>query len=115
MLRRASSAAEINDLPIDQSVTVKMAAMLLGCDESTVRRLLDAEELTGHRIGVKLGGVRVYLSSIVNYRERNAIGGTAGKSRREKAPAKPRHQEQTVEHKEAMAYLKGLGLRFNPR
>lgn len=116
MLRAAADPASIDDAEVDRSVTVKEASVLLGCDESTVRRLLDAEELDGHRVGLKRRGVRVSLSSIQRYRQRNSISGQKQNSppadSRKKASCR---QSVTAEHKEAMAFLKGLGIRFDPR
>lgn len=110
MLRLAVKADQ-NALPAERSVTVAQAALLLGVDESTIRRLIDSGDLIGHRVGVKLRGVRVYLSSVTDYRERNIIGKSAPK--REEAPGrKPRRKvEPSAELEEALAYMRSLGLR----
>ncbi|WP_081504514.1 helix-turn-helix domain-containing protein [Magnetospirillum molischianum] len=115
-LRLASDPADTDSQPLDRSITVKDAAALLGCDDSTVRRLLEAGEFEGHRIGVKKRGVRIYLSSVQMYRERNALA-KQPKNRSSESTRSPPHRSPatTAEHKEAMAFLKSIGVRFSPR
>lgn len=90
----------------DDSVTVDVAARRLGCDGSTVRALLRARKLRGHKVGKgdKPGGVRISLASIRAYKARNAIG---GEEPAQDAPERP--QERNPAHKEAMALLRALG------
>jgi excisionase family DNA binding protein len=60
----------------EEAVTVAVAARRLGCDPSTVRKLLNRGELTGHRVGSGLEprGIRVHAESIRAYKHRHAIG-----------------------------------------
>ena len=95
---------------LDRSITVNEAAAILGCDPSTVRKLLRKRKLLGHRIGLgeKRGGVRVQLASIRAYQARRAIGADAPDG---PAPA-PHRAVQNAAHREAVAALRNLGLRF---
>lgn len=63
-------------MPLNVSVTVAAAAVLLGCDQSTVRVLLNAGQLGGHRVGKGINprGIRLHASSIHDYISRNAVG-----------------------------------------
>lgn len=48
---------------------VARVAVLLDCDESDVRRLIDRGEIEAHGIGKR--GVRVFLDSVAAYQDRN--------------------------------------------
>jgi excisionase family DNA binding protein len=101
-----------------EAVTVAVAARILGCDPSTVRKLLRRRRLAGHRVGSggDPGGVRVDLESIEAYKARHAIGaaleaddgamGGAGDRRR---PARRRGVNPA--HDEALAQLRAWGVR----
>ncbi len=59
----------------EESVTLAVAAYRLGCNPSTVRALLQAGELIGHRVGKGANprGIRVQASSIRDYKDRHAV------------------------------------------
>jgi excisionase family DNA binding protein len=103
MLRAAQLPAD----DLGAAVTVDQAARLLGCDPSTVRRLLRQGRLDGHRVGVgdRPNGVRVHVASIEAWRQRHAIGGASI----EAAPRRPRRQTGAA-HAEAIAQLRALGV-----
>ncbi len=75
MLRLAHTEPEPDD-DTEESVTVAEAARRLGCAPSTVRALLDAGELTGHRVGkcAEPRGVRVHVLAVRRYKARNTLG-----------------------------------------
>lgn len=93
----------------DRSITVAAAAVLLGCDDSTVRAMIRAKQLRGHKVGKgrRPGGVRVSEASVVAYKRRNAIGGEVPEEI-DDAPAE-RLAGRNPAHSEAMAYLRRLG------
>lgn len=95
------------------SVTVDVAARLLGCDQSTVRVLLNAAQLAGHRVGKGLNprGIRIHVSSIQDYICRNAVGQVAHNDNivPEKATVR-RNVRRSVEHDEAVARLRAWGV-----
>jgi excisionase family DNA binding protein len=103
MLRAAQLPAD----DVGDAVTVDQAARLLGCDPSTVRRLLKQGRLSGHRIGVgdRPNGVRVHVASIEAWRRRHAIGAAAA----EPAP-RPARRRAGAAHAEAIAQLRALGV-----
>ena len=115
MLRIAADPSTIDDAQVDRSVTVKEAAHLLGCDEGTVRRLLAAGELSGHRVGLKKRGVRIYLSSVRSYREGNRIDRSKRKDEVDHQTKRKHVRTVTAQHKEAIAGLKALGIILEPR
>ena len=98
MLRLAHTTTELEleaDSDAEESVTVAEACRRLGCDQSTVYALLDAGELTGHRVGkCRQGaaprGVRVHAIAIRQYKLRHTYGAcaleTPPPSRRESNP-----------------------------
>lgn len=95
------------------SVTVDVAARLLGCDQSTVRALLNAAQLAGHRVGKGLNprGIRIHASSIHDYISRNAVGQIADNDNivPEKATTR-RNARRSVEHDDAVARLRAWGV-----
>lgn len=98
---------------LDSSVAVNVAARLLGCDQSTVRVLLNAGQLKGHRVGKGLNprGVRVHLASIHDYISRNAIGVIADNDNTAAdRPEQRRGARTTAEHDEAIARLRAWGV-----
>jgi excisionase family DNA binding protein len=109
-LRLAQSIDELTD--DGEAVTVAEAARLLGCDGSTVRKLLKRRRLAGHHVGLGPNprGVRVSLYSIQKYKQRNATGGDAAEL--EAAPARPRPRRANRAHDEAMAQLRQWGVRI---
>lgn len=89
---------------VERSITVEEAASVMGADVSTVRKLMRAEELRGYRLGKR--GVRVYVSSIREYQERQGLQG-AGKAPK---AAPVRKRTPTPAHREAVAQLAALGI-----
>ena len=112
MIRFAITDANRDD-DTDEAVTVAEAARRLGCAASTVRELLDANQLIGHRVGKFVDGkaprgVRVHASSIKAYQRRHTIGGEA-----RQAPAPPRPaQRGSAVLQETLASLRRLGVRI---
>lgn len=98
--RSAVAAARFEDIPLEASVRVKTAARVLDADESHVRELLRHGELKGHRWGKR--GVRIFVSSIDDYRRRQALGGKPAE------PPKPPRPKPPAGHAEALAYLRDL-------
>jgi excisionase family DNA binding protein len=94
---------------VDDSVGVNEAARLLGCDPSTVRKLLKGRRLKGHRVGTGNNprGIRVSLESVVAYRRRNAIGGETPEPSTEPPP---RQRTRSAAVREMEAELRKLGL-----
>jgi hypothetical protein len=93
----------------DVSVSVRVAALSLGCDPSTVRALLRTGQLSGHKVGkgARPGGVRVHEVSIRAYKRRHAIG---GQDPDEESPEpQERSRGHNPAHREAMARLRELG------
>ncbi len=113
MLRLAQTDARQDD-DTDESVTVAEAARRLGCAGSTVRELLDAGQLSGHRVGKFVAGkaprgVRVHASSIKAYQRRNGVGGRA---REAPAPARQRQSAASAVALETLASLRKMGVRI---
>jgi hypothetical protein len=97
----------------NESVNVAVAASLLGCDQSTVRVLLNAGQLMGHRVGKGLNprGVRIHVLSIHDYISRNVVGQIADNDNF--APNRPtlrRSARRTAEHDDAIARLRAWGI-----
>lgn len=94
-------------------MTVDVAARLLGCDQSTVRVLLNAGQLAGHRVGKGLNprGIRIHVSSIHGYMSRNAVGQIADNDNTlsEKSTTR-RNARRSVEHDVAVARLRAWGV-----
>ena len=109
MLRLAHTDTELEaDTAAEESVTVAEACIRLGCDPSTVYALLDAGELTGHRVGkCRQGaaprGVRVHAVAIRHYKARHAIAPTG-------TPAAEVARRTGPSHRQALAKLRGLGV-----
>lgn len=112
MLRLAQTDATHDD-DIEESVTVAEAARRLGCATSTVRELLDAGQLIGHRVGKFVKGkpprgVRVHASSIKAYQRRHLLGGHASE-----APAhRPSRSAASAVALETLASLRKMGVRI---
>jgi excisionase family DNA binding protein len=86
---------------VDPGMSLEWVGGELGCDRSTVVRLMQAGDLRGYRVG---RGVRVYLSSVEEYRQRNAY------QVRKKAPKIAPRRGHPARVREAMATLKSLGI-----
>lgn len=113
MLRLALTDASQDD-DTEESVTVAEAARRLGCAGSTVRELLDAGQLSGHRVGKFVEGkaprgVRIHASSIKAYQRRHTIGGQA---RQAPAPPRPAPPRGSAVLQETLASLRRLGVRI---
>lgn len=72
MLRLAQPAEDP-----EEAVTVAVAAVRLGIDESTVRALVRKGDLDGFKVGKgrRPGGVRIEAESIRAYKRRHRIAG----------------------------------------
>ncbi|CAO3406261.1 helix-turn-helix domain-containing protein [Azospirillum largimobile] len=93
---------------VERSITVAEAAHTMGADESTVRKLVRQKELQGYRLGKR--GVRVYVSSIRDYQERQRLQGPGVATK-----AAPAHRRApTPAHREAVAQLAALGIMVTP-
>lgn len=105
MLRPAADPAMAPDLPapLGRSVRVAEAAAILACDPSTVRKMVRAGLLQGHRVGARGGGLRVTLASI----EAHRAGTATAAQPRAPAPATP---PLPAAHRAALAELHALGL-----
>ncbi|MFD1627583.1 helix-turn-helix domain-containing protein [Azospirillum griseum] len=90
---------------IERAVTVGKAALEMGADPATVRRLLKEDELRGYRLGKR--GVRIYVSSIQAYQERQKLGQKTKSSARSTPIVK---RVATPAHREAVATLAELGI-----
>lgn len=94
-----------------EGITVARAATILGCDHSTVRKLIKAQAIEGWRVGKSdkdPGGVRCDLQSVMDYRRRHAIGGTPAETRERKR--RPRRSNAVL--REALAELRAMGVRL---
>lgn len=87
----------------DRGVPVSTAASIIGCDDSYIRRLIRRGQLRAYRVG---RGVRVYLSSIDDYRTRNAIMPAMQRT----ADAKHCRPTPGPAHWEAIEKLRKLGI-----
>lgn len=107
MLRLATQPDEVDD-GTEESVTVAEAARRLGCDQSTVRAMLQRGDLGGHRVGKGPNprGVRVDAASIKAYKKRHAIQASNDPA---PASADPR-PVRTSGHIHAKRRLRALGV-----
>lgn len=101
-------AADLADAEVaDRGITVHEAAEMIGCDDSTVRKLIRAGRLRKNAAGLgqRRPGVRVRLLSVQEY-----IAAGAG----ETSPTPPKRTAHTpvthTAHREAVANLVKLGL-----
>ncbi|MBP6770270.1 MAG: helix-turn-helix domain-containing protein [Reyranella sp.] len=113
MLRLALTD-DCQDDDTEESVTIAEAARRLGCATSTVRELLDANQLSGHRIGKFVAGkaprgVRVHAASIKAYQRRHIVGGQA---RHAPAPPRPSQARNSAILEETLASLRKIGVRI---
>ena len=104
-LPRHLRLAEPPEPLIEASVSVRRAANALDVDPSTVREMIRVGVLRAHRVGAKDRGVRVYVASIEEYRESREIRPQGGVARQRQARPKA-----GAAHREAMTYLRGLGI-----
>lgn len=91
----------------DLGLTVGQAALLIGCSESRVRKLLRRKNggLRGYKDG---RSVRIYLSSVDEYRSARQITPTTEETPTFARRTRAVHVRQTA----AIARLRSLGLRF---
>jgi excisionase family DNA binding protein len=94
-------AADPADAP-EVGIPVPEAARRLGCDPSTVRKFLRSGQLTGYKLNREY---RVHASSIREFQSR-PIGAEV-----EAAPR--RRRVDHAGHREAMAFLADVGIRFD--
>ncbi len=107
---RLAQPLELEEADPEESVTVAVAARRLGCDESTVRAMLNAGELEGFRVGKCKrgrgpGGVRIQSESIRLYKERHRIGAAPAND-----AGKRRRVVHTSGHTDAMRWLRSRGI-----
>jgi transposase-like protein len=98
---------------LDEGVTIARAAQLLGCDPSTVRRLLRQGSLQGWRIAAcasRQGEPRVSTASIRAWRDTHAIAADVDAPDKAVPRAKPERRLHGA-HRESVAYLQKLGIR----
>lgn len=112
-LRLALPADQVARQLPGEAVTVGVAARLLGCDPSTVRKLLQRRRLSGHRVGVgDRGGVRIDLGSVEAYKATRALGAAIEDDGAADRRAPPRRRRgANPAHDEAMAYLRSMGVK----
>jgi len=105
-LRLAADPADADR--VDVGISVREAARRIGCSLTTVRRLLEAGELRGHRAGVgrKRRAVCVSEASVEDYKLLNSTVPTVGRA---EAP-RQRTRTQNARHREAVADLLKDGL-----
>jgi excisionase family DNA binding protein len=106
MLALAANPSDAPTLaePLGRSVRVADAAIMLACDQSTVRKMVRAGHLTAHRVGVAGRGIRVTVASIEAYKVRTTVGATPVTRPTAPAPA------PTAAYRAALANLRDLGL-----
>lgn len=101
-------------LPEGPSCTVQEAAALLSMPRCEIYEAVHGGELRGHRIGKR--GIRIYLRSIAEYQRSRTIVPVkrSGKpeSRPDSPPPKP--APPPAGHREALAFLKQLGVVSQP-
>lgn len=106
MVRAASTPQEMEAAAASRpSWRVRRVAADLDCDARSVRRLIERGELEAHRIGKR--GVRVYLDSLQAYKGRGKLG--LGMRPAQAAAPQPR---ASLGHREAMAYLRRMGIKL---
>lgn len=99
-----------DDLPLDRHVPIATAKAALGCDESTIRKMLKNGDLEGIRVRAdrdSRGAPRVSVASIERYKARMAIA-PAMAAAAKGAAAKLRGT--TSGHKAAIAFLATKGI-----
>lgn len=99
-----------DDLPLDRHVPIATAAVTLGCDESTVRKMLKNGDLEGIRVRAdrdSRGHPRVSVASIDRYKARMAIAPAIAATHDVKAPS---GRALTNAHRAAVAELRRLGI-----
>lgn len=121
-LEDARVVVEEQRVTLRPSVTVAKAAHDLSCDESTVRALLRAGDLEGHRIGkgmcrkksgkkIDPRGVRVFIDSIAAYQRRHTLRDSeAGEVDGVAPPPQRRRRALTGPQAEAIAFLQKRGV-----
>jgi excisionase family DNA binding protein len=90
----------------DRGITVAEAAGMLGCDQSTVRKMLRAKILAGNTVGTGKSrpGVRVRLSSVRAHIERGVAGDPVP------APSDPPRSRLRADYYEALRQLRAAGI-----
>lgn len=92
-------AAQPDDAP-RRMASLREVAGILAVDRSTVGKLLRRGQIEGCRVG---RCVRVYLDSVSRYQQRQRVGG-------EDAAAAPARRRATAQHREAVAFLRDIGI-----
>lgn len=110
-VRQGSTLAHDESDPLtDYALSVGEAARLLGCDPSTVRKLLRRRRLRGHRIGStdQPRGVRVSLASVLAWKRRHAVGGDGQYAEAVMPRSRARRRNPAAE--KALAELRAMGV-----
>ena len=104
--RLASTPAEIAAAAASRpSWRVKRVSAELDCDGHTVRDLVRDGHLEAHRIGKR--GLRIFADSVRAYQERMRVPRRGPGA----PPAPPAPVFSSQSHREAVAYLRKLGIR----
>jgi excisionase family DNA binding protein len=105
-LREAADPADADK--VDVGISVAEAKRQIGCSGTSVRRLLSAGDLRGHRVGVgkKRRGVRISQASVDEYKLANRISPDAERAEE----PRQRSRTMTAQHREAVADLLKDGL-----
>lgn len=106
-MRALRIACNPNDAPekIRPSVTVASAAEAVHADPSTIRKLIKAKKLEGHRVGKR--GIRVYEDSIAAYQRERPLNASPANDAGRLPARKP---AKSAAHREAVAFLAGHNL-----
>lgn len=93
---------------LDCGVSCYVAARIIGCHHSQVRRLINAGKLTAYRAG---RSIRLRLSAVEAYRDRNRI--EPGRRHEQGAPDPRVRTTDRRGYREAVATLTRLGVEFS--
>jgi excisionase family DNA binding protein len=103
---------EIN-ADLDRGITVARAAELLGCDPSTVRRLIKSGSIEGWRVSTRperRGHPRLSLASIQAWRHAHKLESNVEPPPSNNPQAALQRPTLTAAHRAAVANLKELGI-----
>jgi excisionase family DNA binding protein len=112
-IREAADPADATGVDLDRGVTIARAAELLGCDPSTVRRLVKAGALEGWRVSAdptRRGEPRLSLASIEAWRRGHKLESDAPVSAQGQQRPISQRPTLTAAHRAAVANLKDLGI-----
>lgn len=112
-IREAADPADAFAGDLDRGVTVACAAKLLGCDPSTVRRLVKAGALEGWRVSAhpsRRGEPRLSLASIDAWRRGHRLESDASAAAQGQQRQTSQRPTLTAAHRAAIANLKAMGI-----